>query len=160
MRSPTCLLNFAFFLAVPVHFSCSSNLPNGFVKEIQERPLQGIINDEDWVLGSGAARPIEDGGVNVLLYADLSSEPCFLQSDLNKILAELPSQAGVVELEMNTQTVQLVETVPDESPINYLAVNGVIEVYSVTDDIVSAGMAVYANETTWVNGKFDIEMCF
>ena len=150
----------ALLLAAATHMATSQAVPAGFDEEIQEQSLQGLINGVDWIFGSGVAN-YDSGNDEYLirLYAEQVADPCNLQTDVNKILAGLPNQVGPYALSLGGRTVTFVENREDDSPMNFIAIEGEVEVYSVGLDTIEAGMAVLANENTWVNGKFTVTIC-
>ena len=151
----------ALLLASATHIATSKSPPPiGFEEDIQEQNLQGLINGVDWVFGSGVAiLDSEDNEFLVRLYAEAAADPCSLQTEVNKILLTMPNQIGPYELSLGTNTVTLVEERDDDAPMNYISVQGVVELYELGDDSLSAGMAVMANDNSWVNGQFDITIC-
>jgi len=148
-------------LAALGHIATSeSEAPLGFQEEIQEQTLEGIINGVDWIFGSGIAiYDANDDEFLVRLYAEQTNDPCTLQSSVNKILLTMPNQVGPYALSMEQHTVTLVEDRQPDPPMNFIATEGEVEIYGVEIDSISAGMAVYVDDNTWVNGTFDITVC-
>ena len=150
----------ALVLAATTHIATSQSVPDGFEEEIQEQVLQGLINDVDWIFGSGVA--IYDSTNDeylVRLYAEQVADPCNLQSDVNKILAGIPNQVGPYSLSLGGRTVTFIESRDGDSPMNFIAIEGEVEVYSVGPDTLEAGLAVFANDSTWANGTFTVTIC-
>lgn len=149
------------FAALTTHVATSEpETGTGFQEDIQEQNLEGIINGVDWVFGSGVALfDADDDEYLVRLYAETSEDPCTLQSAVNKIVLSLPNQVGPYPLSLDGETVTLVEHRDDEAPMNYIAITGTVEVYSIEADVLAAGMAVYVDDNTWVNGTFSITIC-
>ena len=148
-------------VALTTHIATSSTeAETGFQQDIQEQNLEGIINGVDWVFGSGVALfDAADDEYLVRLYAETSENPCTLQSSVNKIVLSLPNQVGPYPLALDGETDTLVEDRDEEAPMNYIAVTGNVEVYSIEADVLAAAMAVYVDDNTWVNGTFDITIC-
>ena len=150
----------AFLLAAVTHIATSESTPQGFKDDIQDHNLEGLINEVDWVFGSGVAiYDADDDEYLVRLYAEQVDDPCTLQSSVNKILFTMPNQVGPYALEFGQHTVTLVEDRESESPMNYIAISGTVEVYQIESQLISAGMAVYVDDQSWVNGQFELTVC-
>ena len=147
--------------ALGMHVATSSTEDGtGFQEDIQEQNLEGLINGVDWVFGSGVALfDATDDEYLVRLYAEASENPCTLQSSVNKIVLSLPNQVGPYPLSLDGETVTLVEDRGDEAPMNFIAITGTVDVYSIEGGTISAGMAAYVDDDTWVNGTVDITIC-
>ena len=150
----------ALSLAALTHIATSQPVPDGFEEEIQEQTLQGLINGVDWIFGSGVAiYDASDDEYLLRLYAEQVEDPCTLQTSVNKILTTMPNQVGPYSLSLGGSTVTFVENRDDDSPMNFIAIQGEVNVTAIGEGTLEAGMAVLANDNTWVNGEFTVQIC-
>lgn len=128
--------------------------------EVLDQDLQGQINGVEWEYAlSDADFDVDDNDFSMSIVNDETQEICGFFTATHKLIFSMPNEVGAYDLAFGTATVTLVENLEDETPMNYIAIQGTVEVYSVKDGVIDAGMTVYANENTYVNGLFTATIC-
>ena len=140
--------------------ACNGGQNGGFQEVIEERTLQGWIAGESWVFSSGAVQTLEDGALQIFLYAEAFDDPCFSQSELNKVVVRIPPDLSQFALDDTTRAVELIEAPADDAPNNRIATIGQVDIETQDENNIFGGLSAYADDDNWVNGQFDGVVCW
>jgi hypothetical protein len=150
----------AIFILVMLAFSCKDD-DSGPGYNFKDQDAMGEIADVEWMYEDGYAEIIE-GTVRVTLIREQNGETgcdIFLPED-DQVFFRVPLEDGLYKLSLGGGDPRTATLFDDEETFNYLAVEGAIEIISVSDTEVKGRIDATADQgENFVNGNFRVPIC-
>ena len=127
--------------------------------EFKNQTASGKIEGVAWTFVEGRA---EDNGDNISidLMLEQSEAPCeifgFGEGDV--VFFTIPNAVGLYKLQMgaNSQTATLFD---EDDFLNVIAVDGAIEILTITTTEVTGRLDVRSDSNNFINGNFTVTLC-
>ena len=128
--------------------------------EISSDSLAGTINGESWRFATGWGSRNSDGDRALITIFSGEAATCgYDDGSENQILISVPLTPGSYPFGFEAgQTGTMVFPMEDGSPMNAIAIEGLLVVHEVTEDSVKAGLVMVSGEHE-VNGQFEAILC-
>lgn len=157
----------ALFLCIAIlSFGCGDDDTDSPSYDFKDQVAQGSINGQSWTFVSGRAS-ISDEKLSIDLAADSDAVPCETFSFAGlKIFFTVDNKVALTELFFDLEnfegkTATFFDPDDGEFGLNIIAVEGAIEILSITDNEVKGRIDVRDghDNTSSVNGNFTVEIC-
>lgn len=155
-------INYLFLgLVVFASFACGDDEENGPSYEFKDQTAQGQVEGNNWTFVSGLSEVsfFDEANISFELTSETYEDPCaeFILDGV-RVLFDAPAEVGIYELSFseNGHTVTLYNP---ETQLNSIAVDGAIEIVSITETEVTGRIDAHADSETFVNGDFTVPFC-
>jgi len=148
--------------------SCGSDDEPGADYNFVEQVAQGVIEGDDWTLGSGTASATEDQdgnkiySVNMYSAQETMQDACgFFGADFDKIFFSIPTEVGVYALsfDLSSFSGRTATLYDNETGLNVIASDGAIEIVEVTETQVIGKVDIRSGTDNNINGNFTLDLC-
>ena len=132
---------------------------SGCAQDISSLDLNGNIDGQEWWYAEGEAwADASVGGYRVELFPEYYSA-CFASATpSDRVALTIPSEVGIYDLEEGAFTVTFV-TEEADGDVNYEAIKGTLEIGSMDENGLTAGLFARHSNEFEVDGQFEIGIC-
>ncbi len=156
--------NNRYFLTLSLGLIVFLSACNNEVKlpyEFKSQPIQGLIDNQDWLFVEGVARSsiFNEDTLFIQLFNESRPTPCDYLISESGARFTVPAQPGLYLLSSIAQSYQVISLYRGEA--EYPALSGAIEILQIdsVEGIVSGQIDARYDGSNYLNGSFSVPLC-